>query len=118
MSETAFDLQLCRILQFMESYCEDNQNKGILKYFQKVLWQKHKFLYNGITIENVKGFLLFGYIPVKSGKLNNTKKHLTKQVSKACCDVLRKICYFNLPINRQLDLFDEAINPILLLFFM
>ena len=50
----------------------------------------------------------------RSGKFNNAKKHLAEQASKALCCVLRKIRYFKLPINCQLDLFDKVIKPILL----
>lgn len=75
---------------------------------------KRKFLYEGVTIENVKSFCYLGIVLSRSGKFNNAKKHLVEQASKALYGVLRKIRYFSLPINCQLDLFDKVINPILL----
>ena len=49
---------------------------------------------------------------VKIWKLNYAKRHLV--ASKALYGVFRKIRYFKLPIDCQLDLFDKVINPILL----
>jgi hypothetical protein len=59
-----------------------------------------------------------GTIRSRNGKFSDEKKpnnpHLTEQASKTLYAVLRKMRYFNLPFNCQIDLFDKVINPILL----
>lgn len=77
-------------------------------FFSKRPMSKRNFL------KMFNHFAIWVLFSSKGGTFNNAKNHLTGHASVAWFGVFRKIRYFNLPINLQLNLFYKIINPILL----
>ena len=117
ISDNPEDLQ--RALNIFSDYCDHwklqvNTDKTKIVIFSRGRIPKNIFLYREAPIEIVNEFKYLGVIMSRSGFFKSAKTHLTKQASKAMYGVLRKIRYFNLPVDCQIDLFDKVISPILL----
>ena len=118
LSETSTDLQL--LLDKFCFYCTKwklkiNINKTKVMVFSKCrIPDTLKFFINNEELEIVKSYKYLGILFSKSGSFLATRKHKRDQANKAMYCIIRKCGTNHLTIKCRLDMFDKAINPILL----
>lgn len=71
-------------------------------------------MYNNDKLEVVKEYNYLGISFPLSGSFCKAKKHLCTKSQKAMYGIIRKIRYFDMSFDIQLDLFDKVVLPVLL----
>lgn len=117
LTESAQDLQ--HALDEFCIYCKYwkltvNVKKTKVMIFSKGPAPKCSFMYNSDTLEVVKEYNYLGIIFSRSGSFCKAKKHLCTQSQKAMYGIIRKIRFFDMSFDIQLDLFDKVVLPVLL----
>ena len=118
LADSAQELQ--NALNTLNLYCDRkrlkiNTSKTKVVVFTRKRNKKYdKFTFGGKELEIVDQYTYLGVIFSKNGKFHKARKHLCNQANKALFAVLQKGNKLNLPLDLQLKLFDEAIEPILL----
>ena len=118
LAENPYELQAA--LHGIHHYCtnwelEINTQKTKIMIFSKGKVRNiPEFVYDNRNIEVVFTFRYLGIDLNYNGKFTVCKKHLYNQAQKAMYSVLRKSRKKGLPIDLQLQLFDNVVLPILL----
>ena len=118
VADTAEDLQ--KALNCLNEYCiskkltVNTSKTKVMVFTRKRNKRYNTFNFGNTQLEIVDQYTYLGVIFAKNGKFFKTKKYLCEQANKALFAVLQKGRKLNLPLDLQLKLFDEAIEPILL----
>ncbi len=118
LAESAEGLQ--KALDTLETYCTkwhltvNTEKTKILIFTRKKKQIDTIFHLNGRPLEKVDCYNYLGIIFSKNGKFYKARKRLYDQANKAMFAVLQKGKALNLPLDLQLKLFDETVEPILL----
>ena len=115
LSESAEDLQLG--LQAYAEYCsirklEVNVAKTKVLTFSKAKILNYEFKYKVEILEVMSEFKYLGILFSKNNSFFKTKKHIADQGIKAVYSLLKKARNMQLPIDMQLELFNELVKPI------
>lgn len=117
LTESAQDLQHA-LDEFCILYCKYwkltvNVKKTKVMIFSKGPAPKCSFMYNNDKLEIVKEYNYIGILFSRSGYFCKAKKHLCTQSQKAMYGFVRKIRYFDMSCDIQLDLFVKNVLPAL-----
>ncbi len=118
LAESSSDLQI--LLNTFSDYCNQwklkiNIDKTKIMVFSKGKVSNNlKFFINGRELEIVKQYKYLGVIFSSSGSFLATRKYIKEQGMKALYAIIKKCRFNHLSIRCQLDMFDKAIEPILL----
>lgn len=116
-SHTEADMQYS--LDCFNNYCDTwkltvNTTKTKIVILSSGRRKKFHFTLNNYELEIEKEYKYLGVVFTQSGAFNSAKKHIAEQGNKAMFALLRTIRTLKLPYEKQIELFDKTIKPILL----
>ena len=111
-------IELQNTLNIYNKYCKENSlNINEDKTKIMIFGKKEKnliFVLNGQNIEIVSKFKYLGIIFSSNGSFSEHRKYCKTKATNAMYSLLRKCHTLNLPIDSQIDLFDQTVLPILI----
>ena len=117
LAKTAKELQ--KNLNIYSNYCKENHlninedKTKIMIFGRKGRVGNQKFVLNNNIIEIVSKFKYLGIIFSANGSFSEHRKYCKMKGTNAMFNLLRKCHTLSLPIDSQIDLFDQTVLPIL-----